>query len=252
MAHLATRPTNLRDAREALRGKVERKIGNNTYLVDRGDAVAMRLHDTGVITWTADGITLDSGGWKTPTTKDRMSSILQRGGFTIWQERGEWSLVRLSDRKTWPYADGMTVCYDPDIAPTGTATLTARDQDKATRKMIATYAKHCADHLQDIGTPSTGDCWYCHMTTSNGFGGGNLGDFVGNTDHLTSHLEESYYVPSLVINALRDSNATDLVLSTAWAIMDGAGDGRWPEDVAREQVKRSVKKYMTRRLGLAG
>lgn len=247
MAHLATRPTNLRDARESLRGKVERKVGNNTYLVDRGDAVAMRLHDTDIVTWTADGITLDSGGWKTPTTKDRMTSILQRVGFSLWATRGEWALVRLSDRREWAYADGMTVYYDPDVAPTGAATLTARDQDKATRKAIAKYAAYCADHLQDIGTPSNGDCLYCHMQTADG---DSLGDKFGNADHLTSHLEEPYYVPSLVINALRDSKATDLILSTTWAIMGGAGDGRWPEDVAREQVKRSVKKYMTRRLGL--
>lgn len=245
MAHLATRPTNLRDASEALRGKRERRIGNNTWLHRLEDGnVAMLLHDTDIVIWTADGISLDSGGWKTPTTKDRMTSILQRVGFTIWQTRGEWALVRLSDRKTWPYADGMTVYYDPDIAPTGAATLTARDQDKATRKMIAAYAKHCADHLQDIGTPSNADCLYCFMQP--------LDDMTGDAEHLRSHIEESYYVPSLIITALRQNGATDLIWSTTWAIMDGAGTGRWPEDIAREQVKRSVKKYLTRRLGLAG
>ena len=107
MAHLATRPTNLRDASEALRGKRERRIGNNTWLHRLEDGnVAMLLHDTDIVIWTADGISLDSGGWKTPTTKDRMTSILQRVGFTIWR-MGASALERPQDLALCRRDDGL-------------------------------------------------------------------------------------------------------------------------------------------------
>jgi hypothetical protein len=60
------------------RSCTRRPVENNTTIIrrDNGD-LAVRLHDTDVVTYHADdSVTLDSGGWLTVTTKDRMNYAL--------------------------------------------------------------------------------------------------------------------------------------------------------------------------------
>jgi hypothetical protein len=83
-----------------------RKLGNNTYLEERRfpgvhdasciPSYAVRLHDTDVVTLHPDGSqTLNSGGWRTVTTKDRINAYSIAG---VWSERGEW---KVSTEKGW-------------------------------------------------------------------------------------------------------------------------------------------------------
>jgi hypothetical protein len=62
-------------AAELLGSRDSRKLANNTYLERRfgGAAIAIRYHDTDVVTLTPRSIVLDSGGWHTKTTWERMS-----------------------------------------------------------------------------------------------------------------------------------------------------------------------------------
>jgi hypothetical protein len=87
-----------------------RKIGNNTYLERLGDdAIGVRLHSTYVITLYADGsVELDSGGWETVTTKERMNRY---SGARIFAEKHVWYVVtryvmRHDPGKTWIADDG--------------------------------------------------------------------------------------------------------------------------------------------------
>lgn len=55
------------------RNHESRKVGNNTYLQRRGDDIAVMLHATDIVTFHPDGtFTLNTGGWHTPTTLDRL------------------------------------------------------------------------------------------------------------------------------------------------------------------------------------
>ena len=57
------------------RCKDGRKLCNNTYLERRGDDFAVKLHWTDVVTIHKDGsYTLDSNGWHSVTTKERINS----------------------------------------------------------------------------------------------------------------------------------------------------------------------------------
>jgi len=75
-----------------------RKLGNNTYLEiepdynSSTDVYCVRLHATRIVYLYANGaITLNAGGWQTPTTKQRMFEFIPRGSrFHIWSERGRW------------------------------------------------------------------------------------------------------------------------------------------------------------------
>jgi hypothetical protein len=92
-------------ALDKLDGRDSRKIANNTYLERiAADAVAVVLHGTAVVTFRRDGTcTLDSGGWKTATTKDRINNF---SPFRVSQVRGVW-LVRINGDDV-PFVDGMT------------------------------------------------------------------------------------------------------------------------------------------------
>jgi hypothetical protein len=82
-------PTNHTDAERILAGHDERKIGNNTYLIRRADGIAVRLHSTDVVTFHSDNtITLNSGGYRTYTTKDRMNACLRQ--YRVFQHNWNW------------------------------------------------------------------------------------------------------------------------------------------------------------------
>lgn len=72
------------------RNKNGRKLANNTYAERRGDNIAIRLHSTDVLTFFPDGkIVVNSGGWKTVTTKGRINAYLPRP-FGINQKDFAW------------------------------------------------------------------------------------------------------------------------------------------------------------------
>lgn len=78
---------------ETLGRRESKKLANNTYLVRvNDDTLAVRLHDTNVVTVYRDGtFMLDSGGWRTVTTKDRINgyspaSVGSRSG--VWYVGG--------------------------------------------------------------------------------------------------------------------------------------------------------------------
>jgi hypothetical protein len=94
-------------ANQQLQGRCfqSRKLGNNTYLQRRDEDIAVRLHSTDVITFHPDGsITLDTGGWETVTTKDRINSYQPH---SVWSERGTWFLTVRG--KQYVFEDGITI-----------------------------------------------------------------------------------------------------------------------------------------------
>jgi hypothetical protein len=77
------------NACDKLNGRDSRKVGNNTYLERiNSQTVAVRLHSTHVVTFYADGsYTLNSGGWRTVTTKSRINDYAP---VRVTQRSGEW------------------------------------------------------------------------------------------------------------------------------------------------------------------
>jgi hypothetical protein len=88
-----------------------KKIANNTLRIELQDGgYAIRFHDTNVLTFSADGksVKLDSGGYRTRTTKERMSEYLPEG-LSITQKNWEWYIYDRKNNSTLPYSDGMTL-----------------------------------------------------------------------------------------------------------------------------------------------
>jgi hypothetical protein len=101
MAKLKDITPTLRE--KALAGKMP-KLGHNTHLVKTDGGVGVRLHGTVVVDFLDSGdIVLDSGGFETRTTKDRINRYCPIG---VYQHQYEWFLNTTNKR---PFVRGMIV-----------------------------------------------------------------------------------------------------------------------------------------------
>jgi hypothetical protein len=91
------------EAEAALGTKKSKKVDNNTHLERLTEnSIGVKLHSTHVVVYFKNGTTvLNSGGYKTVTTKDRMNKF---SSAQVYQTKGEWFV---NDKV--PFKDGMTV-----------------------------------------------------------------------------------------------------------------------------------------------
>jgi len=95
----------------------------NTTVTDDGSRVVVRLHHTNifVLDRSTGGVTLNSGGWRTVTTKRRINECLAEYGIPlrVWQSNFDWYVYRMDstdrpgpnefvDGKVWLTWDGWT------------------------------------------------------------------------------------------------------------------------------------------------
>lgn len=199
-------------AAERLGTRDRRKIDNNTYLERRdAETIAVRLHETDVVTFHANGTAvLNTGGWMTVTTKDRLNNHAPCS--RISSVKGRWFVG-----DSLPYFDGITFtdsgeCLNPQDGPD---TASEDQTNRAMRRQIKAYTslytgERVAELLADAQTGgSRGDCFYCQMR---GEDGKPVGDAFGDTEHLTQHLDEGYTMISLAYNALASKGYRDPVL----------------------------------------
>lgn len=188
-----------------------RKVANNTYLIRRSaDDIAVRLHTTDVVTYHSDGtITLDTGGWQSYTTKERLNRFTP---FSVGAIAGVWYVTRrnpqyMSDQSqpwsawTVPFWDGMRIDPDattPPAVPESEALKSAAD--KETLRLIGAYVRGLSDVWPNIiadavAHGTAGDCLICQM-------GGDMA--ASDSSHLFAHLRERYYMATLALNALAE------------------------------------------------
>ena len=95
------------DAEKLLADRTSMKLGHNTYL-DRltHDSIGVLLHQTYVVVFNRDGsIKLNSGGWQTVTTKDRMNRF---SPVSVGAVNWVWC-VNLPQGGAQKFVDGMVV-----------------------------------------------------------------------------------------------------------------------------------------------
>lgn len=85
---------NYNEALSMVHGKTNRKsrkIGNNTYAeIEYDNSVSIRLHGTAVVRFYPNGLVkLNSGGWQTSTTKDRINKY---SPVKVYQKKYVWYL----------------------------------------------------------------------------------------------------------------------------------------------------------------
>jgi len=212
------------------------RIANNTFKWTDGDgATVYRLHKTDILLIEEDGRQhLNSGGYRTHTTKDRLNTYLQ--GYVVFSDRGVWKVRRHSDGETVPFEDGMVL---PDAFDSPVERKHLEKVEKERRKLIQKINTFVAkvDKVKKLPEPGPGDCWMCCMR---GQDGKTWGDHNRDASHLMEHLKEGYLHGSLIVNALLDSGRTNPGLF--YALDRGPG--------TRDIIKNALRRYLKKRLGL--
>jgi hypothetical protein len=119
---------NYKEANELLQGRCreQRKLANNTYLIrlttqkrlknglygEPKPCFAIRLHNTDIIKFFPDGtIELNSSGWRTATTKNRMNKYLP-AEIDVFQKDFNWFVNFWKDPETKTKGVSLFVTYD--------------------------------------------------------------------------------------------------------------------------------------------
>ena len=95
--------------KQAIRAKPIRKVRPNTFEINNPDGSrTIRFWNTDIATFAPDGsVTLNSGGYRTFTTKDRINLVLAPLGFALFQERHAWFVLNRADGSRQTFTDGM-------------------------------------------------------------------------------------------------------------------------------------------------
>lgn len=221
------------------RNSQSRKLANNTTLLRIDPStIAVRLHSTNVITFHGDGrIVFNSGGWKTSTTKERMNSF---SPAHVSQSQGTWEIT----------IDGISANYADGITWNGHEWAGAGKDPKTAIKLARRAAKFARDYMTafdagEVPAPGNGDCWGCLMVSKDGKAP------MGGADHILSHMEENYFVPSLLarsIDRFPVAPVAKMYISDKWA---GTSNGEWAASIGKAQLYKSLYRYVKAELGLA-
>lgn len=216
-------------AHKYLGAKEDRPVANNTRIhrLPNGD-IGIMLHATYVVTYCFNGpVILNSGGWKTVTTKDRINRFVP-SCISLFQAGGQW-YVSINGVKH-AYCDGMKIASDGQILFGSTA-----DYQKTRRvnRMLDTYIKAMLK-LPEMPMPEDGDCFVCRFAGSD-------------SGCLEAHLEEKYVHGSLVWNAIsaRQYGNPGLVMQMRARAWNDSGRGS-----SKIHVARDVRRFFRTKLGL--
>jgi hypothetical protein len=256
-------PTSYEECWEIWFESRRRKLANNTYLTmcENGPqgidgapfSFGIKLHQTEVVTFNRSGlIELDSGGWRTVTTKDRMNRALDPGWgkyrWKVWNSSGIWYVGQNNAYDTpYAYADGITLYPDGSVTGEGTTPSVQLKLRKDVRNYCKRYMR--AFWKEQVPTPSGADCWFCLGVAPS-----------KSSDHILSHIEESYFVPSLLALAIERfpvSRWAMHVVACYWKPAEREARGiELPRSegiagVTNSQLEKALRRYLYERTGSA-
>lgn len=229
-----------------------KRLENNTFEVTYSNGnKAIRYHHTDIITYHPNGdIVLNTDEYLTSTTKERMGYLIDKG-YRITQENKIWYLWKTPKTREqwqkWIYKDEMVIHADGTVTGNGTDPKHLLKLDKQITKYVDGFIKSLFDGK--IEKPGPGDCWYCGMQTEDKKP---LGVAMKDKDHILSHFEEKYYVPLLLMNAIETFPISEAArASIGYHLKYHNQNSECFDNIARIQVKSSLRRYLRRQLGLA-
>ncbi|MFA4971501.1 MAG: hypothetical protein WC683_02730 [bacterium] len=246
------------------RGKpvTTRKLSENTSVCLNAGNIELHLFGSKIAVFRkSGGMIISSCGFKTATTKGRLNALMP-AGLAIYTDAGIWYVKMYkpgeypwaSPGKAYVFTDGMTVTESGKVkgAPLATDKKTRSDikLKKRARKFVSDYMD--ALFALKVPKPSGADCWACLMKDKSG-------KPVLDGDpksHILGHMEEPYYVPSMLMNAINEAGGpghmprpVHSVLHALWE-QGVAADGYWAK-YGRERLTKLLTAYIYRRLGFA-
>jgi hypothetical protein len=221
---------------------------------------------------------MNGGGWGQDRFlgyAKRMEMIERFGSVEEWQAAYLTDFrarrVYLKAAKEWEirnrivFYDGIVVNKDGyaiKLRQDGPSPAKLRRHEATVNKIKRNIDKYVNGYIEQLRSgmamPGSSDCWFCSMFSSvkpneqgmrslpRGHTVAPLAEHNENTEHLHSHIEESYYVPTLAINAMRERGYQDtgiyfmLDMKTDNQTMGGRNN--------YDNVRRAIRSYLNKRL----
>lgn len=212
---------------------------------DPDGTVRLRYHETDIVVCkTNNTVVLNSGGWQTSTTKERINWCLSPYA-SLYQEKHVWKVAMHG--VIVPFEDGMVLTGRKPKVKTNAVT---KQQKLRTRieKFVDTYVQKL--RAGELPKPSSGDCWHCCMVTTEGKALGEMGD----PSHLKEHIRDKYYVPSLIVRALETRPSSTMMRHAAgchwYDELKQHKDMLLGQDFLWKEIRKCLLGYMLVNLGL--
>ena len=209
------RRLSFEDGLAKLKNKDQKKLENNTYLVKvDADTLGVKLHETIVVYIFKSGIyQLNTGGWKSVTTKDRINRY---GPAMVYQKNSIWYIG------DGVFEDGVRLDSTGKVLTPQRGVKETESKKRKLDRMVRAYIKGFGQHVVFNGlqtgeqsqwavvnlagvpkpiAPSAGDCWACYFGLSSD---DPMKEPLG-LGHLLEHMTDEagpYYVPSLLWKAV--------------------------------------------------
>ena len=90
--------------------QAQKAFWNNGYFKQDNTTVlkgTMALHGTMIAVWGDGLLTLNTDGYRTNTTKERLNGVLERLGWRISQRKGDWFVFNSQTEESVLFYDGM-------------------------------------------------------------------------------------------------------------------------------------------------
>jgi hypothetical protein len=191
---------------------------------------SIRLHDTDIVTFDKKGnITLNSGGFRTKTTKERITRF---SSVRISQVNGLWYIGcqnKKGEITSVEFYDGIKLTEELELI--GKEKKSDVSKIEKIKKEISKFCSMIT--RENLPVPSSGDCWLCCMRDKNGK---TMGEHSNDADHLKQHIKEKYMHGSLLVNAMRERGYNDDQIRTHYSIR------------VADTFRRAVKQYLQKRL----
>jgi hypothetical protein len=218
---------------------------------------------------------------------DQHATLDQRGGFKLYREMMDrfhndkdlWQEGYIADfrarraylaadrewdqRNRVPFFDGIVIDsdgYAERLRQEGPSPAKLRRHERQVEKIKKDIDKFINGYMKALAEgmpmPSEGDCWYCLMFDAVPSNGEHAADQrgksiepgnTGDNNHLFGHIKERYYVPSLVINALRDRGRKDLGIAMI-LMMDTDNKTMGGPRAMTDMVRRDLRRYLRNRM----
>lgn len=141
-----------------------KKVQNNTYVIRRdNDTVCIMLHHTNVVILHRDGcVELNSGNWRTVTTKDRINAYAP--DIRVSQVKGIWYAVRFGKSA---FSNDAVEFYDGMEYNVNNDNLLDEDQADSARTLARVQAEY--DEVSEVCPSCSGHALgHCNRCNASG------------------------------------------------------------------------------------
>ena len=249
----------------------QRRVSPSATIQMIGPFITLKLFDTDVAKFQkGGGMVLNSGGWRTRFTRQAVDSLLPNS-LALSQVSGLWWLT--GRHFEGGFQDGCVVHEDGSVehAMTKAQWKERVDLVAKSKRFIHRYVDHLLDGK--VPPPGLGDCLYCKVET--GTSKASIGVLLPDGterphtseelgDHVRSHVDEGYFVPSMLWNAINEQGGPEFLgwagresLQWLWSQERKNSPGShvtaelFERDRARAgmQLRKVLSSYVKRRIG---